>query len=298
MRTRLATSETPASLPPLPTPSSGKRIVGAPRTGEQPRATALSETQASDAPPARSAALATGAPHRRPAPVRLIATGALVVAAAVILIFAIRPSDRAEHAAKEPATATVSVGAPSTGTTPGAAAAPGTAAASGAAAPGTAAHEMVGHGAAGARAAVPEAAPGAANEAAIEAANDAANDAAAPHAGAGAPEARPANVFVTIEGVPPNTKVLRDGVVIGTAPGRVPLARGGAEVTLVVSADGFAAATLVVTPTSDLSRTVKLTPKAISARPPARPPAPPRAGSAAKPGSDEPTNDIEQFPKP
>jgi hypothetical protein len=86
-------------------------------------------------------------------------------------------------------------------------------------------------------------------------------------------------------------------VVIGTAPGRVPLARSDAEVTLVLSADGFAPATLVVIPADDLTRSVTLKPRATSGRPPA-PPTPPRTGSAPKAGSDEPTNDIEQFPPP
>ncbi len=275
MRTRLATTETPASLPPLPAPASEKRIVGVPRTNEQPRATALSKTQAEGASPAKSFELGASTSRGRPAPRRLLAAGALVVAAAVVVVITIRSGGREEVPARVPA---VAAGSAQPATMPGATT-PG-ATTLGAAAPGTA---------------VPSAAvPGAT----VPSAATPSTAMTAPRGSdAVVPEVRPANVFVTIEGVPPNTKVLRDGVVVGTAPGRVPLARGGAEVTLVVSADGFAPATLVVIPASDLSRTVKLSPKVTSARPPVRP-APPRAGSAAKGSNDEPTNDIEQFPKP
>jgi hypothetical protein len=110
-----------------------------------------------------------------------------------------------------------------------------------------------------------------------------------------ASEARPADVLVTIEGVPPHTRIERGGQLVGTAPGRVTLPRSDAEVRLVLSADGFLPATLVVIPANDLTRSVTLKPRAVTVRPP------PRAGSAgtaAKPGGDEPTNDLEQFPPP
>ncbi len=130
----------------------------------------------------------------------------------------------------------------------------------------------------------------------------AAPDAAAP--------AVPAEVLVTIEGVPPNTEVRRAGVLLGTAPGRVLVPRSETEVMLVLSADGYVPETVAVVPSEDLTRTVKLKPRPGALRPP------PRGGSAARPaggsgpgrgsgagpgtgagsGSDEPTNDIEQFP--
>jgi hypothetical protein len=66
----------------------------------------------------------------------------------------------------------------------------------------------------------------------------------------------------------------------------------------VLSADGFLPATLVVIPATDLTRRVTLTPRAMTVRPPPPPPHAGSAGSAAKAHSDEPTNDIEQFPPP
>jgi hypothetical protein len=56
--------------------------------------------------------------------------------------------------------------------------------------------------------------------------------------------------------------------------------------------------TLVVVPSQNLTRTVKLAPKGGRVRP-VGPPVPPRGGSgtgSAGKGSDEPTNEIEQFP--
>jgi hypothetical protein len=108
---------------------------------------------------------------------------------------------------------------------------------------------------------------------------------------------KPAEVFVTIEGAPPNTEVRRGGVLLGIAP-RVQMPRGDAEVLLVLSADGHVPATLTVIPSEDLSRTVKLKPKAAAARPRV----PPRGGSAARPpgpgsgSSVEPSDDIPDFP--
>jgi hypothetical protein len=72
----------------------------------------------------------------------------------------------------------------------------------------------------------------------------------------------------------------------------------------VLSADGYVPETIAVVPSKDLTRTVKLKPKAAAVRPA------PRGGGAARPGGgsakgsgagpgpggDEPTNDIEQFP--
>jgi hypothetical protein len=112
--------------------------------------------------------------------------------------------------------------------------------------------------------------------------------------------ALPADVFVTIEGTPPGTEVRRGGNIIGTAPGRVQVPRSDSEVLLVLSAEGFVPTTLAVIPSQDLARTVKLAPKGGRVRP-VGPPVPPRGGSGSgggARGSDEPTNDIEQFPPP
>jgi serine/threonine-protein kinase len=115
--------------------------------------------------------------------------------------------------------------------------------------------------------------------------------------------ARPTDVFVTIEGAPPNTEVRRAGVLLGTAPGRVQLPRSDAESNLVFSADGYFSETLSVVPSADLTRTVKLRPRP-SGSPPLQPSVlsgKPAAGSgkpaagSAKP-IEEPTNDIMPFP--
>jgi serine/threonine-protein kinase len=112
--------------------------------------------------------------------------------------------------------------------------------------------------------------------------------------------ALPADVFVTIEGTPPDTEVRRGGNIIGTAPGRVQIPRSDSEVLLVLSAEGFVPTTLVVIPSQNLTRTVKLASKGGRVRP-VGPPVPPRGGSGSgggARGSDEPTNDIEPFPPP
>jgi serine/threonine-protein kinase len=128
--------------------------------------------------------------------------------------------------------------------------------------------------------------------------------AAAPDAAAPAPPSVRAEVVVTIDGSPPGTEVRRAGVLLGTAPGPVLVRREEAEVMLVLSADGYVPETIAVVPSKDLTRTVKLKPKAAAVRPA------PRGGGAARPGGgsakgsgagpgpggDEPTNDIEQFP--
>jgi serine/threonine-protein kinase len=251
LRTRLATAETPASLPPLPASVSGKRTPPPPRTGEPPRATALAETQARDPSPANGPEPGTAAVRRGPGRLRLLVAGALVVAVAAVVVTAARPVGREEGPAKGPAAVTAVAGSAPAATAPGAAASGATVSDPPPRIPDPAGHDV-----------------------------------------------RPADVFLTIEGVPPNTRISRDGVVVGTAPGRVPLARSDAEVTLVVSADGFAPATLVVIPASDLTRTVNLKARLRPAGPAARPPAPPRTGTPSRGSSDEPTNDIEQFPKP
>jgi hypothetical protein len=148
-------------------------------------------------------------------------------------------------------------------------------------------------------------------------------------AATGAPAAATADVFLTIEGTPPDTEVRRGGALVGTAPGRVELPRSNVEVLLVLSADGFLPATLTVIPSGDATRSVSLTRKPAPA-PPAVVPAPPApaatatpanrhpsapahrpAGGAARPATgsaatpagaptgsptNEPTNEIEQFP--
>src|SRR5262249_51711485 len=128
-------------------------------------------------------------------------------------------------------------------------------------------------------------------------------------------EVAPADVVLTLAGTPPNTEVRHGGVLVGIAPGRVQLPRSTTEVLLVLNADGFVPETLSVIPSENLARSVTLKPGA----PPVRSAVPPEAakpgsaaktGSAAKPAaragaaragsaaatSDEPTNDIEQFP--
>jgi hypothetical protein len=180
----------------------------------------------------------------------------------------------------------------------------------------------------GQAAAVPDAAAAAAVMAAVAPADAAAADAAAVAARAG-------SVIVTIEGVPPNTEVLRAGVLLGIAPGRIELPRSEGEVMLVLSADGYVPAQLSVVPAGDLRRTVTLKPRAggsaadIAAWPAGGSGGKPAGGSGGKPtggsggkpaggggkpgsgsgkpaggsgskpggGSDEPTNDIETFPQ-
>jgi eukaryotic-like serine/threonine-protein kinase len=100
-------------------------------------------------------------------------------------------------------------------------------------------------------------------------------------------DAASANVTVTITGAPANTPVRVGGHVVGTVP-KLQVERGTAEVMLVFDADGFQPLTLTITPDRDQQHTVKLKPKTGSTRP--RPP----RGSGS---SDEPTNDIEDFPK-
>ncbi len=95
---RLATAETPSSLPALPAFVSGKR------TPSAPGATALPEAQAGDPPrPAAAAASGTGNPTRWTAPHRLLAAGALGAAVVVVAVLAIRPAGRAEPSAQAPA---------------------------------------------------------------------------------------------------------------------------------------------------------------------------------------------------
>jgi serine/threonine-protein kinase len=145
-------------------------------------------------------------------------------------------------------------------------------------------------------AAMPEAAPAVSDRAVPD---RAASDSAAP--------VRPADVFVTIEGPPPGTEVRRAGVLVGMAPGKLQLPRSETPSILLLSADGYFPEPLTVTPSEDLTRTVKLRPRAAGGARPAggttaRPGGsgkPAGAGSGAKPGpgsGDEPTDDIEQFP--
>jgi serine/threonine protein kinase len=130
-------------------------------------------------------------------------------------------------------------------------------------------------------------------------------DAAAPPPDAAVP-AGPTAVVVTIEGTPPNTEVHRAGALLGIAPGRVELPRSGAEVMLVLSADGYLPATITVVPSKDLTSTVKLKPRVGGARAAGGSGAQAAGGSGAraaggsgaKPGPDEPTDDILTFPPP
>jgi hypothetical protein len=249
---RLATAETPSSLPGLPAfPSGG-------RTPSAARAAALSETQAGDPPrPATMAASRTGEPARWTAPRRLLAAGALG-AAVVVAAIAIRTAGRTRSPAQAPAEPTTLA------------------------------------------AAVHDAGPAGAEVRTADAA---------------VAGAEPADVFLTIAGTPPGTEVRHSGVLVGTAPGRVELPRSTTEVILVLSADGFAPETLSVIPSQDLTRTVALKPRTAQVQPhrsrieaakpvtatpgsAAKTGRAPRAASAAATGSDEPTNDIEQFPPP
>ena len=149
--------------------------------------------------------------------------------------------------------------------------------------------------------------------AAVHDAGPASAEPRAPDAAAASVE--PADVVLTLAGTPPNTEVRHGGVLVGIAPGRVQLPRSATEVLLVLNADGFVPETLSVIPSQDLTRTVALKPRTAPVRPhPARTEAAkpvtakpdgaarkgraPGAGSAAATGSDEPTNDIEQFPPP
>jgi serine/threonine-protein kinase len=244
------------------TPSSLPDLPAFPSGKRTPSAgpTALSETQAAGPPrPAAMSASPTGAPTRWTAPRRLLALGALGAAIVVaVAVLAIRAASRAEPPAQAPAKPTLA----------------------------------------------------------------AAGQDAAPASAVRAPEAtvasaEPADVVLTIAGTPPNTEVRHSGVLVGLAPGRVQLPRSATEVLLVLTADGFVPETISVIPSQDLTRTVALKPRATpvppvppppsrteAARPAtakpgaARPGHAPRAGSAAPPGSDEPTNDIEQFPPP
>ena len=235
-RTRLATAETPSSLPELPVFVSESRTVATPRPGDRASAAALSGPRAAAPPATPVSEIRTGDATWWPARHRRLVAGAALAAVAVVAVIVIRTAGRDGASPQAPA---------------------------------------------GAVATVPDAAP----DAAVVA------DAAPLGPDAAAPDARGTDVFVTIEGVPPDTQVLRGGVPVGTAPGRVRLPRSDAGVTLVLSADGFVAATLVVIPAKDVTRTVKLRPKAAPVRPP-----PPHPGSAVKPGGDEPTNDLEPFP--
>jgi serine/threonine-protein kinase len=118
--------------------------------------------------------------------------------------------------------------------------------------------------------------------------------------------ARPAHVFVKIEGAPPDTEVRLAGKLLGIAPGRVPVERSDTEVILALSADGYQPSTLQVIPSEDLTRTVMLKPRPTPRA--GRPAVPPRTGGAGKPaagsggagsagaGSGEPTNEILTFP--
>jgi len=238
-RRRLATAETPSSLPDLPA------YVSERRTGR----TALSGSgsgheRASAAPSEIRTAGAMQGPTRSPVTRWRLAVGAVVAAAAVVAVIAVRSAGRDEAA--PPTAPKLTASAPVS----------------------------------------PDAAPPEAVTAPPDAAPPRAPDAS---------EARPADVQITIEGVPPHTRVERGGQLVGTAPGRLALPRSDAEVRLVLSADGFLPATLVVIPASDLLRSVTLKPRAVAVRPPPRPGS---GGAAAKPGGDEPTNEIEQFPPP
>jgi len=270
---RLATAETPSSLPELPAYVLDKRAAKPRQTGEQSGATALSDTQAAGAAPASG--LSAGEPSRWLAPHRLLSAGAVVAAIAVVTVIAVRSAGREAVPAQAPAAIPVATAVPD--------AAVPDAAVAGAAVPGAAAAGAgpAGAAVAGAEARGPEAA---------------------------APAARPADVIVTIGGVPKGTKILRGGLVVATAPGPVHLPRSDAEVTLVLNAKGFVPESITVIPADNLTRNVTLKPSVTSVQPSSSARtgsgakagsagSAPTTGSATKPGSDEPTNEILELPK-
>lgn len=96
--------------------------------------------------------------------------------------------------------------------------------------------------------------------------------------------AEPTVVTITLDGAPPNAEVRIGGQLVGVAP-RIQIPRGSHEVMLVLDAEGYQASSFAITPDRDRRQVAKLKPR--TARPPIR-----RTGS-----SDEPTNDIERFPR-
>jgi len=86
-----------------------------------------------------------------------------------------------------------------------------------------------------------------------------------------APPPQPSDVLVTIGGPPEGTEVKRAGATIGTAPGKVQLPRGDAEVVLTLVADGYLPKSVTVKPDrdQDISVTLKKKPRAgVAPQPP------------------------------
>jgi len=90
----------------------------------------------------------------------------------------------------------------------------------------------------------------------------------APPAAAPAPAPEPTPVTLTIEGVPAGTEVVNpDGIVLGSAPGPIKLAREDVPVKLTLRARGFKPLTHEFVPSADA--TVKLTLRALAPTAPA-----------------------------
>jgi len=75
----------------------------------------------------------------------------------------------------------------------------------------------------------------------------------------------PAQVMVTVSGVPEGTEVLVAGKVVGTAPGEVQLARGDGKVVLTFRAEGYVAQSRTVVPSKDQQLTLALKKKPAAA---------------------------------
>ncbi|MFO0755685.1 MAG: serine/threonine-protein kinase [Byssovorax sp.] len=82
------------------------------------------------------------------------------------------------------------------------------------------------------------------------------------------------DVVLTIDGTPPETKVLLGAQVLGKAPGDVKVPRGSDRITLRFEAEGYVATEVKVVPTADRLLTLSLTRSASPAKSPARPKSP------------------------
>jgi hypothetical protein len=83
--------------------------------------------------------------------------------------------------------------------------------------------------------------------------------------------ARPANVIVTVAGVPDGTDVAIAGKSVGVAPGPVQLPRDGSVVVLTFSAEGYVSQSRTITPDRDQPLDVQLKKKPHGSVAPAKP---------------------------
>ncbi len=72
------------------------------------------------------------------------------------------------------------------------------------------------------------------------------------------PDAAPVTVKVDLEGTPPGAEVVLDGRVLGRVPGPITLVRSELQVSLEIRARGYRTTRLLVTPSADDTRQVKL----------------------------------------